>query len=252
MPPWLFVHFVAAGSDSRVPPNQIVGLPPGSLFVHRNVGNIVSHSVCVIVHPESFVWFTHQPGGPPSCYCLGIIYANLLVFCSTVLLLLPRIVTSSTASQDMSAISAIEFSVKVLKVRHILIVGHDYCGAVTAAMNDQRVGAIDHWLAHIRDVRRRHAVQLSKIEDYDARRDRLVQLNVLEQVHNTCAMSVVQSAWNDGQPLSVHGWMYRLSDGLVRDLGFRVDGPGEIDTVYRTVAPPPKAVPKAMGVLAEV
>jgi len=151
----------------------------------------------------------------------------------------------------MNVISAIEFSVKVLKVRHILIVGHDYCGAVTAAMNDERVGAIDHWLSHIRDVRRRHAVQLSKIDDYEARRDRLVQLNVLEQVHNTCAMSAVQSAWNEGQPLSVHGWMYRLSDGLVRDLGFRVDGPEEIDSVYRTVTPRAAEVPTGKGMLAE-
>lgn len=169
-------------SDSRVPANLIVGLPPGALFVHRNVGNVVSHS-------------------------------------------------------DLNVLSAIEFSVKVLKVRHILVVGHDNCGAVTAAMNDERVGVVDHWLTHIRDIRRRHAVQLSQIEDYELRRDRLVQLNVLEQVHNTCATPAVQAAWNAGQPVSVHGWIYRLQDGLVRDLGFRVDGPEGIDTVYRTVEP---------------
>lgn len=152
-------------------------------------------------------------------------------------------------SQDFNVLSVIEYAVKVLKVRHILVVGHDNCGGVKASMGDERVGLVDNWLTHIRDVRRRHAVQLSTIDDFDARMDRLVQLNVLEQVHNVCSTTTVQSAWNDGQPLSVHGWIYRLSDGLIRDLGFRVDGPEGIDSVYRTVAPRP---PAGKGVAAEV
>lgn len=181
-------------SDSRVPANVIVGLPPGAIFVHRNIANVVAHT-------------------------------------------------------DFNVLSVIEYAVKVLKVRHILVVGHDNCGGVKASMGDERVGLVDNWLTHIRDVRRRHAVQLSTIDDFDARMDRLVQLNVLEQVHNVCSTTTVQSAWNDGQPLSVHGWIYRLSDGLIRDLGFRVDGPEGIDSVYRTVAPRP---PAGKGVAAEV
>jgi len=151
--------------------------------------------------------------------------------------------------QDFNVLSVIEYAVKVLKVRHILVVGHDNCGGVKASMGDERVGLVDNWLTHIRDVRRRHAVQLATIDDFDARMDRLVQLNVLEQVHNVCSTTTVQAAWNEGQPLSVHGWIYRLSDGLIRDLGFRVDGPEGIDAVYRTVAPRP---PAGKGVVPEV
>lgn len=153
-------------SDSRVPANQIVGLLPGEVFVHRNVANIVVHT-------------------------------------------------------DLNCLSVIQFAVDVLKVKHIMVVGHYGCGGIKAAHDGTRVGLVDIWLRHVRDVRAKH---LALIEALPAenRHDRLCELNVLEQVANLCQTYVVQDAWQRGQPLTVHGWIYGLSDGLMRDLGLTV------------------------------
>jgi carbonic anhydrase len=149
-------------SDSRVPANQITGLLPGQVFVHRNVANVVVHT-------------------------------------------------------DLNCLSVIQFAVDVLHVRHILVVGHYGCGGVAAAMFQRRLGLIDNWLRHVQDVRSKHAALLDRCAEPE-RIDRLCELNVIEQVANVCGTTIVQEAWNRGAELTVHGWVYRLADGLIRDL----------------------------------
>jgi carbonic anhydrase len=151
-------------SDSRVPANQIVGLAPGEMFVHRNVANVVVHT-------------------------------------------------------DLNALSVVQYAVDVLKVRHIMVVGHYGCGGVRAADEDARLGLIDNWLRHVHDVRDQHRAELDAIADPAARLDRLCELNVVAQVHNVAQTSTVREAWDRGQPLGIHGWIYRLQDGILRDLG---------------------------------
>lgn len=153
-------------SDSRVPANEIVGLLPGEVFVHRNVANVVVHT-------------------------------------------------------DLNCLSVIQFAVEVLKVKHIMVVGHYGCGGVKAALDGARVGLVDIWLRHVRDVREKHLAAIESLP-HEVRHDRLCELNVLEQVANVCQTYVVQDAWTRGQPLTVHGWIYGLKDGLMTDLGFTV------------------------------
>ena len=154
-------------SDSRVPANEIVGLMPGEVFVHRNIANVVVHS-------------------------------------------------------DLNCLSVIQFAVEVLKVQHIMVVGHYGCGGVRAALFDQRVGLADNWLHHVHDVRDKHADSLQAISLGEGRLDRLCELNVIEQVANVCQTTIVRDAWEGGQELAVHGWIYGLKDGLLRDLNVTV------------------------------
>ena len=157
-------------ADSRVPANEIVGLDPGELFVHRNVANLA----------------------PP---------------------------------QDANYLSVLQFAVDVLKVKHVMVVGHYGCGGVSAAVDGQRRGLVDHWLHPIREVAREHRKELDAITDQHARLDRLCELNVMRQVRNVASDIIVMEAWERGQNLSVHGWVYSLADGLVEDLNVTVDGP---------------------------
>jgi len=166
-------------ADSRVPANEIVGLLPGELFVHRNVANVVVHS-------------------------------------------------------DLNCLSVMQFAVDVLKVEHIIVCGHYGCGGVAFAMQDRRVGLADNWLRHVQDVHFKHEMKVDSIADMGQRIDRLCELNVIEQVANVCQTTIVRDAWDRGQELSVHGWAYGLSDGLVRDLGMTVSGPKEATETYRT------------------
>jgi len=165
-------------SDSRVPANQIVGLLPGEIFVHRNVGNIVVHT-------------------------------------------------------DFNCLSVIQYAVAVLKVKHIILCGHYGCGGVQAALGNSQLGLIDNWLRHIKDVFSKHENILSEIEDDQSRLDRLCELNVIEQVNNICHTTVVQEAWRAGQELSVHGCIYGIDDGLLKDLDVRISKPDEIGSIYR-------------------
>tara|TARA_B100001540_G_scaffold311537_1_gene331129 strand:- start:1081 stop:1713 length:633 start_codon:yes stop_codon:yes gene_type:complete len=165
-------------SDSRVPANQIVGLMPGEVFVHRNVANLVVHT-------------------------------------------------------DFNCLSVLQFAVDVLKVKYVLVVGHYGCGGVRAAYEDAENGLIDNWLANIKDVQRRYNDELAALPDDDARIDRLVELNVRSQVEHVCQTTIVQNAWARGQRLEVHGWVYSLRDGLLRDLGCSVDSAEGVDRVYR-------------------
>jgi len=161
-------------ADSRVPANEIVGLLPGELFVHRNVANVVVHT-------------------------------------------------------DLNCLSVIQYAVDVLKVRHVMVVGHYGCGGVRAALEDAQLGLIDNWLRHVRDVLYAHREIVRAVPEGAARVNRLCELNVLEQAANVCATTVVQDAWARGQALTVHGWVYGLEDGLLRDLGFDVSDPANVD-----------------------
>jgi carbonic anhydrase len=165
-------------SDSRVPANQIVGLLPGEVFVHRNVANVVVHT-------------------------------------------------------DLNCLSVIQYAIDVLKVKHIMVVGHYGCGGVTAALNRQRVGIADLWLRHVEDVHDKHRAAIESLPA-EARVDRLCELNVIEQVRNVCNAMVVQDAWRRGQALHVHGWVYGLRDGIVRDLSLTVSRPEDIADCYET------------------
>jgi carbonic anhydrase len=166
-------------ADSRVPANDIVGLLPGELFVHRNVANMVVHT-------------------------------------------------------DLNCLSVMQFAVDVLKVAHIIVVGHYGCGGVQAALRRQRFGLIDNWLRHIQDVHSKHADLVAAAGPEEARQvDRLCELNVIEQVANVCQTSIVLDAWERGQELAVHGWVYGLKDGRLRDLRTTVAAPGEMAEAYR-------------------
>jgi carbonic anhydrase len=163
-------------SDSRVPANEIVGLLPGDLFVHRNVANIVVHT-------------------------------------------------------DLNCLSVIQYAVDVLRVEHIIVCGHYGCGGVTAAYANRTLGLIDNWLRHAQDVMQKHHVLLAGLADEEARVRRLCELNVIEQVTNVAQTTIVQQAWERGQGLAVHGWIYALTDGLLRDLDVNATGPRELASV---------------------
>ncbi|HKT09951.1 MAG TPA: carbonate dehydratase [Gemmatimonadaceae bacterium] len=160
-------------SDSRVPANQIVGLPPGEMFVHRNIANVVVHS-------------------------------------------------------DLNCLSVMQFAVEYLRVRHIIVCGHYGCGGVTAALRGDKLGVVDNWLRHVQDVRWKHHQELDALPNDDARLRRLCELNVVEQVVNAAQTTVVRDAWARGQSLSVHGWVYGLEDGLLRDLGLCIAAESEL------------------------
>jgi carbonic anhydrase len=164
-------------SDSRVPANQITGLKPGEVFVHRNVANVVVHT-------------------------------------------------------DLNCLSVIQFAVDVLKVKHIIVVGHYGCGGVSAALLNRRFGLIDNWLRHVQDVRQKHA-DLIEIAPPEMRADRLCELNVVEQVVHVCETTIVQEAWERKQDLTVHGWIYRLQDGIVRDLRMSTAGHEDLAANHR-------------------
>jgi carbonic anhydrase len=163
-------------ADSRVPANELVGLLPGELFVHRNVANVVVHS-------------------------------------------------------DLNCLSVLQFAIDMLRVKHIIVVGHSGCSGVKAALNNLRVGLADNWLRHVQDVRNQHAAFLETVAP--ARRvDALAELNVLEQSRNVCQMTVVQDAWQRGQEVVVHGWVYGLHNGLLEDLRITVSGQDQIAAAY--------------------
>jgi carbonic anhydrase len=163
-------------ADSRVPANEITGLDPGEVFVHRNVANLVVHS-------------------------------------------------------DLNALSTIQFAVEHLKVGHIMVVGHYGCAGVRAAMRGLRVGLADNWLRHLQDVRLRHRKRLEHLPPAE-QEDALCEMNVIEQVGNVALSTVLQDAWARGQPVAVHGWVYGLRDGLLKDLGVTMDRPETVVEVF--------------------
>ncbi len=164
-------------SDSRVPANQITGLEPGEVFVHRNVANIVVHS-------------------------------------------------------DLNALSAIQFAVEMLKVEHIMVVGHYGCSGVQAGLEGRRIGLADNWIRHIQDVRDRHRGLLERLPEAQ-RADALCDLNVIEQVVNVCVSTVMVDAWAKGQKVHIHGWAFGVHDGLLQDLQMTVSSTDSIEPLYR-------------------
>lgn len=163
-------------SDSRVPANEITGLLPGEVFVHRNIANVVVHT-------------------------------------------------------DLNCLSVVQFAIDVLRVRHIMVVGHFGCGGVRAALTNTRVGLADNWLRHIQDVRDKYQTMLDGIADENQRWACLCELNVLEQAVNVARTTVVRDSWTRGQALTVHGWIYGLSDGLLRDTGFVASSAEEVEAI---------------------
>ncbi len=157
-------------SDSRVPANQITGLAPGEVFVHRNIANLVVHT-------------------------------------------------------DLNCLTVVDFAVDLLKVKHVMVVGHHGCSGVTMAMKRTAVGLSENWLRHIQDVERMHADLLATAIDEEQRAQMLCELNVVEQANNLCQTSIVQNAWKRGAELVIHGWIYSLADGLLVDLGFAANRP---------------------------
>ena len=164
-------------SDSRVPANQITGLQPGEVFVHRNVANAVVHT-------------------------------------------------------DLNCLSVMQFAVDVLDVNHIIVCGHYGCGGVKAALTGERLGLIDNWLRHIKDVRDMHTGLLAQCRDLETRWERLCELNVIEQVRHVTQTTIVRDAWSRGRKLMIHGWIYRLSDGRLRDLGVSVEASAGVENAY--------------------
>ena len=160
-------------SDSRLPPNEIIGRKPGELFVHRNVANLVLQT-------------------------------------------------------DLNCLSVIQYAVEALRVQHIIVCGHYGCGGVLAALRGEQLGLIDNWLRHVQDVRDKNFSALEFLADDAERHHRLCELNVVEQVLNVCKTTVVQGAWSRGQSLAVHGWIYSIGDGLLRDLDVCIASPDEM------------------------
>src|ERR1700736_5534926 len=167
-------------SDSRVPANEIVGLLPGELFVHRNMANIVY-------------------------------------------------------SSDLNCLSVVEYAVDVLLVKHIIICGHYGCGGVKAALGRKSHGLIDNWLIKIKDIHARHREDIDSLKSDTKKLDRLCELNVVEQVKTLSHTTIVQDAWSRGQELALHGWIYGLQDGLIKDLGVRVEGLDQVPEAFRFI-----------------
>ncbi|MFW9617636.1 carbonate dehydratase [Aquabacterium sp.] len=164
-------------SDSRVPANEICGLLPGELFVHRNVANVVVHS-------------------------------------------------------DLNCLSVMEYAIDMLKVKHIMVVGHYGCGGVRAAMDDLKIGIVDNWIRHVKDVRNQHLDWLMALPEGQRRYDALCELNVLQQSFNVCQTTMVNEAWARGQQVVVHGWVYGLHNGLINDLSMTVSSPEDVAPVF--------------------
>ena len=168
-------HLWIGCSDSRVPANEIIGLLPGEVFVHRNIANVVVHT-------------------------------------------------------DLNCLSVIQFAVDVLKIKHIMVVGHYGCSGVRTVLRCERVGLADNWLRHVQDVREKHQCRIDALPGEPAQHDRLCELNVIEQVANVCQTTIVQDAWARGQNVTVHGWIYGLKDGLLRNLNTSVASPADLPT----------------------
>jgi len=165
-------------ADSRVPANEITGLLPGELFVHRNVANLVIHT-------------------------------------------------------DLNCLSVIQYAVEVLRVGHIIVCGHLGCGGIRAVLEGEKMGLIDNWLRHVQDTAGKHRALLDSARTDEARQDLLCRLNVIEQVCNLVSTPIVRDAWDRGQALSLHGWIYDIRDGILHDLGLCVTRPDEIGAFYR-------------------
>jgi carbonic anhydrase len=144
-----------------------------------------------------------------------------------------RNIANMVLHTDMNMLSVLDYAVNVLKVKHVIVCGHYGCGGVKAAMGNQQIGLIDNWIRHIKDVYRFHSEELNKIEDEVKRFERFVELNVVEQVMDLAKTSIVQSAWNANQPLQIHGWVYDIKDGVIKDLGVNYENNSQLPDIYK-------------------
>ena len=174
----------------------------------------------------TYLWIGCSDSRMPATQLIGLLPGELFVH---------RNVANVVVHTDFNCLSVMQFAVDVLRVSHIIVCGHYGCGGVQAAMQNLKLGLIDNWLRHVQDVMRNHETPLSQIEDETQRLNRLCELNVVEQVLSVSRTTIVQSAWSDGQELAVHGWIYRLEDGLLRDLGLTITNPKELSTAYEEV-----------------
>ncbi|XLS29048.1 carbonate dehydratase [Flavobacteriaceae bacterium M23B6Z8] len=165
-------------ADSRVPANQITGMQPGEVFVHRNIANMVIHT-------------------------------------------------------DMNMLSVLDYAVSALQVQHIVVCGHYGCGGVQAAMSNKSLGLINNWVRHIKDVYKMNQNELNAIADEKERFDRLVELNVKEQVHDLAKTSIIQRAWKNGQQLELHGWVYGIGDGIIKDLNVNMSSEDGLEEIFK-------------------
>ena len=159
--------------------------------------------------------------------------ANEIVDLAPGELFVHRNVANVVVHTDLNCLSVMQFAIDVLKVRHIIVCGHYGCSGVSAALEDRRIGLADNWLRHVQDVHAKHGERVGNVAGIPERIDRLCELNVIEQVANVCQTTIVRDAWDRGQPLAVHGWVYGLKDGLLRDLGTTVLGPDEAQSMYQ-------------------
>jgi len=159
--------------------------------------------------------------------------ANELVDLAPGELFVHRNVANVVVHSDLNCLSVMQFAIDVLKVRHVIVCGHYGCSGVSAALEDRRIGLADNWLRHVQDVHAKHGERVGNVAGMPERIDRLCELNVIEQVANVCQTTIVRDAWDRGQPLAVHGWVYGLKDGLLRDLGTTVLGPDEAQSMYQ-------------------
>jgi carbonic anhydrase len=173
--------------------------------------------------PE-YLWIGCSDSRVPANEIVGLLSGELFVH---------RNVANAVIHTDLNCLSVLQFAVDVLKVRHVIVCGHYGCGGVRAAMERQRLGLVDHWLRHIRDIHQKHENSLREVADETQRWDRLCELNVMEQVNNVCHTTIVQGAWERGQPLAVHGWIYSIRDGLLHDLDVSATRQAEISDVYQ-------------------
>ena len=171
-----------------------------------------------------FLWIGCSDSRVPSTQLVGMVPGELFVH---------RNVANVVVHTDFNCLSVMQYAVDVLKVEHIIVCGHHGCGGVKAAMDNPQLGLIDNWLRHVQDVVHQHKAALAKIDDEDKRLDRLCELNVIEQVVNVARTTIVQSAWERGQELAIHGWIYGLEDGLLRDLGVSIDNAEELPAAYQ-------------------
>ena len=160
--------------------------------------------------------------------------ANEIVDLSPGEMFVHRNVANVVVHTDLNCLSAMQFAVEALRVKHIIVCGHHGCGGVKAALQNQKLGLIDNWLRHVQDVMQKHAALLAEVSDEEARVDKLCELNIIEQVYHVCQTTVIQSAWESGQELTVHGWVYSLNDGIVRDLNIHVSNQDEMGAVYNS------------------
>jgi carbonic anhydrase len=158
--------------------------------------------------------------------------ANRIISVAPGELFVHRNVANVVVHTDLNCLSVIQYAVDVLKVKHVIVCGHYGCGGVNAALHNSRMGLIDNWLRHVQDVRERHGALLAGVSDEAERVNKLCELNVIEQVTNVCQTTIVQDAWERKQELNVHGWIYGLSDGLIRDLNISTSNPEELATSY--------------------